>query len=711
MAAAPAAPNNHDAECKRADSYLKEKYDTVFGTIKNQHIRKFDSMINKNKVETTDRQTTVDKSKWVINASKRPLSSNETSLLARGLNFAITPQRNPTKEIIVNTELACIHLQDPVKAQELRADVTKILAKSKAPKSNITKGERAALFDLKKDKTITILPADKGRATVILDTEEYKTKMKALLADTETYEVLKKDPTSKYQAKLVELLRSWQRDPNTSIPLPLYRKIYPTEAEPPKMYGQPKIHKPDRPLRPIVSGVGSLTHPAARAIADILSPLVGKTPHHIINSTDFVSKIKDLEVTPGQKIISYDVSALFTSIPIPKAIEATNTLLQADNTLADRTPLSIKQILDLLEFCLGSTYFVYDGTFYRQKQGAAMGSPVSPIVANIYMESFEKKALETASSPPSTWLRYVDDTFVVIHEYEIDNFTRHINGQDPHIRFTSEEEVEGSIPFLDVRVHLTEDGTLKTTVYRKPTHTDQYLNWASNHHLSHKRSVVRTLLHRVDQVVSEPEDRTKEITHVKGALKDNEYPDWSFVVPKPKDKTNNTTGTGTKNIRVSIPYTQDLSEKLERTYRKHGIATTHKPFNTLRNSLVNPKDKTPNCNKCGVVYEITCADCTQTYVGETARSLGKRLKEHHRTRGEANVITAVGEHCKDTGHNFIDSDTTIISRQSAFWQRKIDEAIEIRARIPTMNRDRGYDLPPIYESVISRDLIPRSRDQ
>ena len=112
-----------------------------------------------------------------------------------------------------------------------------------------------------------------------------------------------------------------------------------------------------------------------------------------------------------------------------------------------------------------------------------------------------------------------------------------------------------------------------------------------------------------------------------------------------------------------------------------------------------------------MVYEITCADCTQTYVGETARSLGKRLKEHHRTRGEANVITAVGEHCKDTGHNFIDSDTTIISRQSAFWQRKIDEAIEIRARIPTMNRDRGYDLPPIYESVISRDLIPRSRDQ
>ncbi|OPX53823.1 reverse transcriptase domain-containing protein, partial [Oceanospirillum multiglobuliferum] len=132
------------------------------------------------------------------------------------------------------------------------------------------------------------------------------------------------------------------------------------------------------------------------------------------NSADFVDKIKEVNLTPEQKLVSFDVSALFTSIPTKEAIKVIKEKLQQDPTLKERTNLNVDQIVELLMFCLDTTYFSFDEKFYKQTHGAAMGSPVSPIVANIYMESFEQQALSSAIHTPSIWLRYVDDTFVII---------------------------------------------------------------------------------------------------------------------------------------------------------------------------------------------------------------------------------------------------------------------------------------------------------
>ena len=140
-----------------------------------------------------------------------------------------------------------------------------------------------------------------------------------------------------------------------------------------------------------------------------------------------------------------------------------------------------------------------------------MGSPVSPVVANLYMEYLEQKALSTAPHPPKFWGRYVDDTFVIHKEANKQGFLQHINSVDPAIRFTVEDNKEdGSIPFLDTIVKPEADGSLSITVYRKPTHTDQYLQLDSHHHLSAKFSVIQTLSHRASTMCSNPELLQKE---------------------------------------------------------------------------------------------------------------------------------------------------------------------------------------------------------
>ena len=134
-----------------------------------------------------------------------------------------------------------------------------------------------------------------------------------------------------------------------------------------------------------------------------------------------------------------------------------------------------------------------------------MGSPVSPIVANLYMEYFEGKALTSAASPPSIWYRFVDDTWVIQQQSSKQEFQEHINQVDPAIKFTVEgTQGNGAIPFLDTLVTLQADGSLSITVYRKPTHTDQYLQWDSHHSLSAKYSVIGTLTHRAKTVCTNP---------------------------------------------------------------------------------------------------------------------------------------------------------------------------------------------------------------
>ena len=128
--------------------------------------------------------------------------------------------------------------------------------------------------------------------------------------------------------------------------------------------------------------------------------LVHNSTHHVNNSKEFAEEIRNIKLARGECITSFDVTALYTSIPVADAIEVIKRKLEQDTELPRRTTRSPDNILMLLEFCLINTYFLFDGQFFEQPKGAAMGSPVSPIVASIYMEAFEDRAINTALYPP-----------------------------------------------------------------------------------------------------------------------------------------------------------------------------------------------------------------------------------------------------------------------------------------------------------------------
>ena len=410
-------------------------------------------------------------------------------------------------------------------------------------------------------------------------------------------------------------------------------------------------------------------------------------------------------------MVSYDVEALFTSVPVKPAIAIIQKKLEADKDLHLRTTMSPKQIVSLLEFCLTNTYFTYQGKLYEQTDGTAMGSPISPIVANLFMEDLEIKALATSPHKPSLWKRFVDDTFIIIKKAHKDSLLQHLNSIDSNIKFTCEESRDdGSIPFLDILIIPGRKGKLDTTVYRKPTHTDLYLQWDSHHNIPAKYSVIGTLLHRAKTICSSPQHLQREEQHLTSALKKCKYPSWALnriQLKNTQEPANRNNNRGTKPTRpeqsninqphIVVPYHQGLSKNFKRTCNKYGVQVHLKGGLTIKNLLMSPKDKDTIWKKSGVIYRYKCnrVDCEEEYIGESARNFAERFKEHLKTP------SPIHDHCVISGHNATIDNFEIVGREGPNLLRTIKEALYIRVNNPSLNKNIGkYHLPHIWDEVL-----------
>ena len=324
---------------------------------------------------------------------------------------------------------------------------------------------------------------------------------------------------------------------------------------------------------------------------------------------------------------------------------------------------------------------------------------MSPIVANLFMEWFEESAIRTFPYELSLWRRYVDDTIVALCDDLVDDFTTHINAQHPAIKFTREEESqEGTLPMLDALTKREPSGRLSFTVYRKPTHTDQYLQYISNQPLQHKLGVIRTLHHRAQNLITLEEDKIKEVEHLQKVLSISGYTRSAWVTAtrtkRPSPPTLDREEPKKKGY-ISLPYVGHCSDAVARIIRKAGVAVHLRPFNTLRSRLVHPKDKITNDEKAGLVYHVKCSDCSSNYVGETERNLKKRINEHHRTS------SPIGLHMDQRRHSFSAEGVSVLHQESDWFRRGVAESIHIAMEDPDLNRDRGrHTLPAIYREIL-----------
>ena len=324
------------------------------------------------------------------------------------------------------------------------------------------------------------------------------------------------------------------------------------------------------------------------------------------------------------------------------------------------------------------------------------------------MEDLETKAIQSAQNAPSFWRRFVDDTLTIIKSSQIDSFLQHLNSIDQNIQFTKEDSrLDGSMPFLDILITPKEDGSLKTTVYRKPTHTDLYLQWDSNHTITSKYGVVGTLHHRAKVICSSPELLQQEEKHLHQALTRCNYPEWALKrakiisktrkAKKHKNSAKDSSSSLTQKPYMVVPYYKGVSESLKKICGKHGVQVYFKGGHTIKSLLMTPKDQDPILKKSGVIYRYKCGrvDCNEEYIGESSRSFKERFKEHQK------APSPIYDHSNITGHQVTIENFNIVGREDQNLSRANKEALYIRVNNPSLNKNIGkFHLPHIWDEVL-----------
>ena len=221
---------------------------------------------------------------------------------------------------------------------------------------------------------------------------------------------------------------------------------------------------------------------------------------------------------------SLDVDSLFTNVPLDETIGiCTQGLFESDSTVYG---LNKKEITEMLSLTTKESIILFDMEFYSQIDGVAMGSPLGPTLANVFLCHHEKKWLNDCPNnfKPVFYKRYVDDIFVLFKKSEhVQLFVNYMNSKHKNISFSYEAEKDGAMPFLDVNI-FREKGKFVTNVYRKETFTGVYTNFSSFIPLEYKFGLAYTLLHRCFNLVSDMSKCHLEVVKVKEILVNNGYP-------------------------------------------------------------------------------------------------------------------------------------------------------------------------------------------
>ena len=194
---------------------------------------------------------------------------------------------------------------------------------------------------------------------------------------------------------------------------------------------------------------------------------------------------------------SFDVQSLFTNVPLIETVEFLGDFVDTHPGLVNLPTHTLKHLILL---CTRNIKFYFQGTGYKQIDGVAMGSPLGPTLADIFMAKLES-SVEAQIHELILYKRYLDDIFIIANsQRQVDNMLSNFNSLHQNITFTCELERNNQMPFLDVLIIRKPDGSMSCSVYRKPTWTGQYLNFTSFCPVQYKRNLIQTLYHRATRI-------------------------------------------------------------------------------------------------------------------------------------------------------------------------------------------------------------------
>uniref|UniRef100_A0A8C5Q9K2 Reverse transcriptase domain-containing protein n=1 Tax=Leptobrachium leishanense TaxID=445787 RepID=A0A8C5Q9K2_9ANUR len=294
-------------------------------------------------------------------------------------------------------------------------EITKLEIIPWKKEQNLSREERTALRELKNEKTIEIKASDKGGNIVIMSKSNYKDMCLQIINDSEGYTLLTFNPTEKYLLELNKLLQKGVTDGHISEELK--KSLLPVRPTIPTLYSLPKVHKSvtNPPGRPIISGNNSLTEKLSQFVDHYLHPFVEETPSYTRDTLNALQHLEDIFIPSDTTIASFDVVSLYNNIPHEQGIKACRYFLSKkfDEAMTNF-------IIQLLTYILTHNFFLFDGKYYLQTRGTAMGTSCAPSYANLYLALWEETVVFTDQTKKFTdnvskWFRYIDDIFLLWH--------------------------------------------------------------------------------------------------------------------------------------------------------------------------------------------------------------------------------------------------------------------------------------------------------
>lgn len=665
---------------KKSDGKIKNN-------IREKHKKKFNSLIDHQKRELNIRYN----DNWFVNKTQTTIPEDIQWLLSHGKKFALPYKKEefPLLKYIADGEECIKTLNDREVQENARNKFTGILMNynnkhslSNREKYTVRTVERTQQF-LKTNKNVIILSADKGNVTVAMDKKEYETKMEDIINDIMSYRRLGKDPTNTLQKKnneLVDELYSIRAINETEK-----RKMKTDTAIAPRIYGLPKIHKENYPLRPICSSINAPSSHLCKYVTNILKKITEDSKYNIKNSGQFKEKLNNITIENDEIMVSFDVVSLFPNIPVDLALKI---IEEKWTTISNFTTIPKNLFMKILKFCIfDNRYFQYKDKYYQQKKGLPMGSSASPIVADIIMEELLDRCLEHCDIRPKVLTKYVDDLFGIVKSCAINDILTKFNSFNSNIKFTLEIEEDNKLSYLDTLL-VRNKNSIQINWYQKPTASGRLVNFYSKHPRKMIHNTAFNFIKRV-LTISDPEFHAQNIKKIENVLRQNSFPKKTIKdLIKKVNKPNATTKEKPTHFYKSVTYVPNLSERFTNSkfIDRNLYKIAPKTNNTLQRLFTNLKSKINNAEKSNIIYQIKCngnnsTKCNKMYIGTTKNKLKTRLAGHKSDiklrHQKTNQRTALTTHCAEENHHPDFDKVSVLHCESNYNKRLTLEMLHI----------------------------------